>query len=376
MSDNDHELLQLAATLQGAVTKAGGKPQQEEPGRRVSDRPSRTVSPYANLELGIARPFTGADIVRELNTRGIAAQKFISFLGINMNRWSNLTKVSNDGRDMSVDFVPPTIEILFRLLLAFPKYAPWDQPTPLDIMTKASMDPRELAFTVGLSGAAGENWRPSPNNTARSKKVATAVEVLLSVMDKMLDDNHTSELFENVARHVYTLRERAESSNDPVIRSVWVTPSEQAFRRVRKELRSTILQLHRGKSSRSLTRSRCDTIMMNLVVDSDEKNQTLFNDWQKDSGLADVELKAAIEVTQQCVAWLKLRNKVQKALFDKLQHEELAGKGLDIESAAYVALKGAHSSLEAELTNATEALTQLTGVVFYSQQVDEAEEHE
>ncbi|ATC60129.1 hypothetical protein [Vibrio anguillarum] len=300
------------------------------------DLPS--VGEHSNLKQK-EHPFTADDMLSILLKHEVKTGEICSALEISSNRWSTLTKVSQDGRDMKYEFIAPPLEMFMRLIDAYPEYAPWNKVTPEQLMELTKWKPQDLAFVCSTALNSVKRW--SHHN---SRNMTAQTSQLINLIYRLVKSGVNPDVIYNIASTVRTYRNEHDVAAFSSM--TWNSRFEQIYRRVRKILRSAMNSLDLdGKGKMSDAES---TKVMNLLA----KKSISIDDLKKRSKLDRALQGNILTVMELCVDWLDLRNSYQK-------ESVIALKAKDADQASLA--KDKSITLKQKLTEISEVLSKETG---------------
>ena len=267
---------------------------------------SSNVGPTVDLNLGQDTPFTGRDMSDYLQENEVKTGEICAALAISANRWSTLTKISRDAKDMKDEYISPTLEIFFRLLKAYPEYVPWKKPTPQDVMAITGMSIEELASCTGSTEAAGKRWLEGNN-------VPTAqVTQLLTLMYRMAQAGVSPRAFAKVRDKVEHARNSEKTTT--LVGQTWNSGSEKVFKKVRKIFRKAVNDLELD-GNKKLKDTESADIMYDLLTSGEKPLRTMLAGFKSRSKVSDKDaLTNYIIIIKACIRWTRLRNEHQKEL--------------------------------------------------------------
>ncbi|BCL74082.1 hypothetical protein TUMSATVNIG1_60660 (plasmid) [Vibrio nigripulchritudo] len=313
MSDNNIDVQRLfQATVQSEEEKVP-KPTPDPVNKQGIAHYLAQTTP--NYDFGSDSPIYGQDMVTLFNTWGVPTTEICAALKINQNRWSSLSKMGADGRDMRFESISPTLEIFLRLLSAFPEYAPWKKATPQEVADVTGFSLPALAEISGSNEDAGKRWEQGNNETNAQ------VSVLLNLIYKMAKNGVPQIAFREAAQITKDGRSGQDFSKKLGIKD-WVSEDETVFRKVRKIMRSCINGLKIDGKDR-LADNETTTMMKKLTDQSPEKDEEALSTLQGKATIPEHEAMETTHLLRYCLHWIRLRNKRQKIVVQYLSINDL-----------------------------------------------------
>jgi len=284
-------------------------------------------------DFGDDEPMTAKDLLDYFTAMNLKTNEICSVLTVNNNRFGNMTRTCPHGRDMSYEYISPTLEIFVRLIKAYPEYAPWKKVTIQDVADATGFDIVTLAYVCGSSETAGERWDKD------SSKTTPLVNVLLKLIYNMAISGVDQVVFREVADKVMTTRNNFETTrllND----NSWNCIQDQTLRKVRKIFRNGLNDLHLDGNKSKLQNTVTTAMMKELALKGEDEISAELDSLRKRSGLKGIELDQSIHTIRLCLLWLRTRDYYQKSFVthsrQKKETEDMPKARLD----AYIKSKG------------------------------------
>jgi hypothetical protein len=272
----------------------------------------------ANINFGKNTPFVSKDMMDYFSTNGIRSGEICSVLSVTNNRLSSMVKTANDGREMSCEYISPTLEIFLRLLIAYPQYSPWRKITVQDVADVTGFDVVALAEICGSSETAGERWSQDTNATNPS------VAVLLKLIYNMASNGVDQVVFREVSQFVKNARNNHETSrlvND----NSWNSVHDQTFRKVRKVFRVALNDLMLDGATGKLPNATTSDIIKQLILNDGSKDDAEVAKLKARASATGLKLENALTTIRLSLLWNRTRNAFQKSFVtEERQSRELA----------------------------------------------------
>ncbi|UTZ34986.1 hypothetical protein HB762_27365 (plasmid) [Vibrio campbellii] len=168
-------------------------------------RGKQSIDVQNRLErFGDERPFIARDVQEFFDDQGLKTKDRLKVLGINQNRYTQVTKIDADGIDMRHNLTVPQIEIFIRLMTIYPEAQNWHKVTPESVMNKHGFSAYELSDVCCNSESSGERWEMQ-HKSGSDIKISGYNTLLIETLSRINDPNAREVVLE-VAKKVKHLR--------------------------------------------------------------------------------------------------------------------------------------------------------------------------
>lgn len=181
----------------------------------------------------LARTYCAEDLLKFFQKEGLGTQDACDLLRTNITRWGYLTKRSQDGRPLSNEHIPPTIEMYIRLLEENPEFKPWSKNITLEyVMKKHNLKGVELAAVCGVNEATGRIW----DKRASEINVAPVMQELLVLLDKILTKGKSFKTIQAIAKKSINYRSITNKTENQYKNSNWSSDLDRDLKSIKKTL--------------------------------------------------------------------------------------------------------------------------------------------
>lgn len=265
---------------------------------------------------GIERALNADDMLNYFDSENLKTKQVLAAIGINQNRYSQITKVDVDGSDMRFENIAPPLEVYLRLLNVFPEVKPWDVATPEMVISQCGYTPEELSDICCNNEATGERWAAWYKTGKQKIPVSGYSTLIVDTLYKIHRMDVPKEMIMAIISKIRKLRVESEAYFDEEeaafeMAHSWQLPSEKKAKAIRKELKGLLSALaipnfFSDKSSQAQTQ-----FITHLVIGTSDENEVIYAQLGEDSTLNKDESKALLDKIRMCIEWFKAKNERQ-----------------------------------------------------------------
>lgn len=190
---------------------------------------------------GTDTPYFAGEVIEFFKEQGLKTKDTLKVLGVNQNRYSQITKVDGEGIDMRHNTIVPQVEIFLRLMNIFPEAQNWHPVLPEHVMEKHNITADELSNICCNSESSCERWK-ADHAAGKPIKVTGYSTLLIEAMDRI---NHpmAKEVIIEVAnrvkqqRYAYDRKVNAVRDDEADNGAQWLLPSTRMIKAHRSNVK-------------------------------------------------------------------------------------------------------------------------------------------
>lgn len=295
--------------------------------RQVLPKQVKSKRTFERLEsnFGLERTLNADDMLNFFDGEHLKTKQILAALGVNQNRYTQITKEDVDGSQMRYEPLSAPLEVYLRLLFVFPEAKPWDIATPEMVIEKCGYKPEELSDICCNNEATGERWATFYKE-GKEIKVSGYSMMIVDTLYRIHRMGAPKELVTAIIEKIRRLRVESEFSFDEEdaafeLASSWQLPTEKKAKAIRKELKSildsleisdfAISQDSGNDQKASKIRVSQTKYITQLITSSSNDNELAYSQLIQDSTLEDFEAEPLVNNIRLCIDWFRAKNERQ-----------------------------------------------------------------